>query len=298
MDIDAFMMIDKKRLKGSITVESAFVFTLTVFILFLMLGPLLIIKTTSDFIIELNQMSKTRCDYEMIKYKVRNTRVYDDIKSQVGEDSLLLEHFDKIEQVVGDIYLFLDFNDKYGDTESEYKNIDFVYDMSPSIYDEETDVVKYDYLVDFKLPYNVLHVHNVNNRLVSFRRAFVGADGNRFDGEFEEGDHVYVANNYVNSSVYHLNLNCTYLIKRTTSFNYKNLSHYRNYENKKYTKCDYCFRSIRLNDETVCYITQYGDRFHYRSNCPLMTAYVTKIPKTSIEGYNLRPCFKCAKGGK
>ena len=56
-----------KKLKGSITVEAAFSFTLTVFVLFLMLGPLLIIKTNSDVLITLNNASKVRCNYEMIK---------------------------------------------------------------------------------------------------------------------------------------------------------------------------------------------------------------------------------------
>ena len=65
-------------------------------------------------------------------------------------------------------------------------------------------------------------------------------------------------------------------------------------------KTGYTFREdyypeYMIENDTICYITQYGDKFHYRDDCPLMTAYVTKIPKESIENYNLRPCFKCAK---
>ena len=57
----------RTKLNGSITVEASFSFTLTVFILFLMLGPLLIIKTTSDILIKINDASKVRCNYEIVK---------------------------------------------------------------------------------------------------------------------------------------------------------------------------------------------------------------------------------------
>ena len=167
--------------------------------------------------------------------------------------------------------------------------------MNQNIYDEVEHTIKYDYLIDFLLPYNLLNIDGVVKRLVNYRRAFVGSDGDRFDAELEDGEFVYVANNYVNSYVYHININCTYLVKKTNSDKYKNIGTYRNYNNQKYSKCDYCFKKVKLKDETICYITQYGDRFHYRDDCPLMTAYVTKINKDNIEKYNLRPCFKCAK---
>ena len=80
MGIDVSMIIKNKKLKASITVEAAFSFTITVFVLFLMIGPLLIIKTTSDFLIELNSMSKIRCDYEMIKYVSKDSKFYQKIQ--------------------------------------------------------------------------------------------------------------------------------------------------------------------------------------------------------------------------
>lgn len=295
MGIDVFMTIENKKLKASITVEAAFSFTITVFVLFLMLGPLLIIKTTSDFLVELNNMSKLRCDYEMIKYFSKDSDIYRKINDYIEDNGTRLDDIDEIEDIVNNTAFYVSFTNKYGEDEREYRNINSIYNINPSIYDEENYVVLYDYLVDFLLPYNVLNIDGVINRLVSSRRAFVGSDGDRFDDNFEEDDFVYVANNYVNSLVYHLDINCTYLVKKTNSTEYKNISNYRNYSNQKYSKCDYCFKNIRMNQNTICYITQYGDRFHYRDDCPLMTAYVTKIHKDSIESYNLRPCFKCGR---
>ena len=289
------MIWKNKKLKASITVEAAFSFTITVFVLFLMLGPLLIIRTTSDLLIELNDMSKIRCDYEMIKYGSKDSNIYRKIKDYIGDSDVTEDSIEYIEDLSNNALFMLDFTNRYDESEREYRNIDFIYSMNHDIYDNTSNVVKYDYLVDFLLPYNVLNVDGVLKRLVNNRRAFVGSDGDRFDKDFEDGEYIYVANNYVNSLVYHVDINCTYLIKKTTSVEYKNIGNHRNYNNQKYSKCDYCFKKIKLKSKTICYITQYGDRFHYRDDCPLMTAYVTKIPKDYIEGYNLRPCFKCAK---
>lgn len=289
------MITINKKLKASITVEAAFSFTLTVFVLFMMLGPLLIIKTTSDFLIELNNMSKTRCDYEMIKYRAKGLDIYKRVTDYMEDNDVSEDSIEKIEDVANQVTFISSFSDRYEEDEREYRNISFVYPINYDIYDMTTNVVTYDYLVSFNLPYNVLNIDGVINRLVNSRRAFVGSDGDRFDSDFESGDFVYVANNYVNSMVYHVNINCTYLVKKTTAVEYRDIGNYRNYNNQKYSKCDYCFKKIKLKENTICCITQYGDRFHYRDDCPLMTAYVTKIKKDSIESYNLRPCFKCAK---
>ena len=292
MHIDVFMKINKK-LKGSITVEAAFSFTLTVFILFLMVGPLLIIKTSSDIIVELNKESKLRCQYEMVKYFSKDTYIYTKIKEKIDDNAFLSENIDEIENIVNNIGIMYKTYTRYDDNESEYRNINYVYDLNPDIYDNEKNIVNYDYNFEFLLPYNLLHVRNVNKRLVNYRRAFVGADGNRFDSLYEDGDFIYVANNVVNSSVYHTNINCTYLKKNTEGHKYEDIGFYRNYSNKKYTKCDYCFRGIAMKKDIICYITRYGDKYHYKNDCPLMTAYVTKIPKENIELYNLKPCFRC-----
>ena len=293
MHIDSIMKT--RKFKGSITVEAAFSFTLTIFILFLMLGPLLIIKTSSDFIIELNEMSKARCYYEGIKYTSKGSTIYNKVDEWAKNNENLAGSFLSLENVINYSIILNRFLNKYDDSMSAYNNIKFMYDMNTDTYNSDSGLVRYDYLVLFNLPYNVLNVEGVHKRLVSNRRAFIGADGNRFDESVTKGEVVYVARNVIHSSVYHDDVNCTYLVKKTIHFEYNNLSNYRNYNNKKYIKCDYCFKGIRLNGDTVCYVTQYGDRFHSDDLCPLMTAYVTQIPRDNIELYNLRPCFRCVK---
>lgn len=284
-----------KKLKGSITVEAAFSFTLTIFILFLMLGPLLIIKTSSDFMIELNDTSKARCYYEGIKYSSKGSSIYNKVNEWAQNNESLADNILGFEDIINDTIIQNRFLNKYDEANGAYKNIKSMYDMNMNTYDSDSGIVRYDYLVLFNLPYNVLNVKGVHKRLISSRRAFIGADGNRFDESVTRGEMVYVARNVIHSSVYHDDINCTYLVKKTINFNYESLSNYRNYSNKKYIKCDYCFKGIRINNDTVCYVTQYGDRFHSDDLCPLMTAYVTQIPRENIELYNLRPCFRCVK---
>ena len=289
------MMIKNQALKASITVEASFTFTITIFVFFLMLGPLFIIKTSSDFMLELNNLSKSRCDYEMIKYGAKDTTMYKKVEDYLNNNDELSKGIEKLEDVVNYSAMLLKFHNRYDALQSEYNNISLMYDMNSDTYDVDTGIVKYDYLVSFNLPYNFFNIENISKRLVNVRRAFIGSDGDRFSSETEVGNTVYVARNVTNSSVYHSDINCTYLKKKTINFEYSNLSTHRNYNNKKYSKCDYCFKSISLNGNTKCYVTQYGDKYHSISTCPKMTAYTTQLPIECIDEYNLRPCFRCVK---
>ena len=144
MGIDVSMIIENKKLKASITVEAAFSFTITVFVLFLMLGPLLIIKTTSDFLVELNSMSKIRCDYEMFKYASKDTELYKKVQEYLDDRGIDEKSIENVEDIVNNAAFAVDFINRYGEDDREYRNIDFIYSMNPKIYDEETHIVKYD----------------------------------------------------------------------------------------------------------------------------------------------------------
>ena len=285
----------RKKLDASITVEAAIGFTLTIFIFFLLLGPLFIIKTSSDILLKLNKASKLRCKYEMMKDSLKDTGLGLEIRSYLDEYSIPGDDFQNVENIVNLGLMAFDFVNEYDESKREYKNISYVYNKNAEVYMEDTNEVLYDFVVGFKLPYNLLHIDDIRKRLVNNRRAFVGAPPNRFSDFGESSEFVYVANNHINSSVYHLFIDCTYLVKKTESVNYSDIPNKRNDSNKKYTKCDYCFKDVRLADDMLCFITQYGDKFHYRDNCPVMTAYVTKIPKESIENYNLVLCSRCSK---
>lgn len=287
--------LSNKKYNASITVEAAFSFTLTIFILFMMLGPLLIIKSTSDILLDMNNASKIRSNYEMIKYKTSNTSIYRKVESYINDNEFLNKNFENIENIVSNVSLFTNFNNKYGDNKREYRNIKSVYGINENVYDAETGIVSLDFNIAFDVPYNVLHIKNLKKRLLINRRAFIGADGDRFDKIGGSGEYAYLADNYVSSGVYHTYIDCTYLIKEVYSYSYNEVGKIKNANNEKYSKCNYCFRDIVVDNSTICFVTKYGDRYHYRENCPLMTAYVTKIPIEDVEKYGLRLCSRCEK---
>lgn len=285
----------KKLYDASITVEATFSFVIVMFIMFLMLGPLFSIKTTSDILIKIDDIVSNRCNYETIKYKATSSNIYRKINNRVP-----LEKFDmsKALDLMSYGLFFYDMNTMYEENKREYRLVDFIFDYSDPVYDETSGVVRYDYEINFKLPYNLLNTNSFSERFVGSRRAFIGSDGNRFATLFDIGDYVYVANNHVYSNVYHTHLSCHYLNKNTFSFRYEDLSEQRNDVGGKFTKCPYCFRGIKLKNDTECFGTKYGERFHYRSDCALMTANIMKIKKEEIEIRGLRLCSVCEKKGE
>ena len=284
----------KKLYDASITVEATFSFVIVMFIMFLMLGPLFSIKTTTDILLKLDEITNNRCAYETINYKATSSNIYRKISSRVP-----IEKFDlsKALDVVSYGLFFYDINKMYGEDKREYRLVRFIFDYSDPVYEKETGIVRYDYDVDFKLPYNILHTNGFSERFVSSKRAFIGSDGNRFASLFDTGEYVYVADNHIYSKRYHTHLSCHYLNKNTFSFRYDELSTQRNDAGGKYTKCPYCFRGIKITNSTECFGTKYGDRFHYRSDCNLMTANITKIKIEEIEIRGLTICPVCEKKG-
>lgn len=294
MDTKVFL---NKKYNGSITVEAAFSFTITIFVFFIMLGPLLIIKSSSDVLIKLNEAANTRCNYEMIKKGASETNIVNKINSYFDKDDNIKEISNGIENILNFGINAINILNQYDDDKREYRNISFIYDKNTNVYDGEKGIVKYDYLITFMLPYNVLHVRNIMNRFVIQKRAFIGVDGNRFKNDDESNGYIYVSDSYRSSGVYHNKYNCSYLIKDTIKSSYKDIKRMKNDNGGKYTKCSHCFGKKKVDENEMYYITQYGDKYHYDKDCPMMTAYITKVPSSYIDTYNLRMCERCKKSG-
>lgn len=268
---------NKKNEKASITVEASISFTLMIFIIFTLLGPLLIIKTSTELMIDLNNDSKKRCYYEIIKTGLDDLVITEKIKKAINENEFLNKHFDKIEDVANSTLMLAELYNKHLSRGENIYNIAFVMDMGigNDIYDEETGIVKYDYLFFFKLPYNVLNTKEINMRLINNRRAFIGAGEDRFSDKTNSGGY-YIANNHTKSSAYHLSPNCSYFSKDTKSVSINTIDAERNEDGEKYTKCKYCIGDKKNLDLSNVYITKLGNKYHINKDCPLMTALVVK----------------------
>lgn len=104
----------------------------------------------------------------------------------------------------------------------------------------------------------------------------------------EVGEKVYVTES---GSVYHRDPACSYLSVKAQSVKKSEVEDKRNRDGKRYTECEYCRNAVHTGE---VYITYYGTKFHYRSDCQMLKRSVREVDISEVEGKS--PCSKC--GGK
>lgn len=108
--------------------------------------------------------------------------------------------------------------------------------------------------------------------------------------DVDEADTILV---YVteNGTVYHQRTSCPYLslsIRRVSSRLIKWL---RNKNGGIYRECERCGKESTI--ETMVYITDYGDRYHYAIDCSGLKRTIYQKRLSEVEGKS--PCSKCWK---
>lgn len=104
----------------------------------------------------------------------------------------------------------------------------------------------------------------------------------------QDREMVYIAEN---GQVYHINPNCTHLKLSVRQIGAGELKDVRNQYGRKYTFCEKCVRGESVK---IIYITDEGDRYHYKRDCPGLKRTVSALPKEdAIKRY--RPCSRCSK---
>jgi len=115
---------------------------------------------------------------------------------------------------------------------------------------------------------------------------------NRYYGHFWNGYEIPIDVVYVteHGEVYHIDAMCTHLFLSVRQVSLQEAYQYRNRNGESYTLCEYCEKSEKKNK---VYITELGNRFHYRKDCSGLKRTVLEIPKEETDGY--RPCSRCAR---
>lgn len=113
---------------------------------------------------------------------------------------------------------------------------------------------------------------------------------NRYYGHFWNGyeiptDVVYVAET---GEVYHIDPMCTHLFLSVRQVSLQEAYRSRNRNGEKYSLCEYCEKSEAKN---TVYITEEGNRFHYKKHCTGLKRTVFEVPVDEKEGY--RACSRC-----
>ncbi|MBE5922520.1 MAG: hypothetical protein E7269_07195 [Lachnospiraceae bacterium] len=95
--------------------------------------------------------------------------------------------------------------------------------------------------------------------------------------------------------VYHLSMECTYLTKIIKSYPASAVVALRNSIGGKYSECSICADSILANRANI-YVTEYGSRYHYDTNCSSLSHAIKKLTIEEAESYPI--CSKCKKSSE
>jgi len=113
---------------------------------------------------------------------------------------------------------------------------------------------------------------------------------NRYYGHFWNGYEIPVDVVYVteNGTVYHTDAMCTHLFLSVRQVSLQEAYRSRNQKGEKYSLCEYCETSDAKN---TVYITETGNRFHYKKECTGLKRTVYEVSKDEAQGYGA--CSRC-----
>ena len=114
---------------------------------------------------------------------------------------------------------------------------------------------------------------------------FVGYMGSDTDEEKEKEEYVYITDT---GTKYHVSWDCTYLKVQIQSLDEKDIKEIRNHSGEKYYPCERC----NPKEKGIVYLTEWGNRYHGKSDCSALKRTVYLIPLS--EAGNRTACSKCS----
>ena len=127
-------------------------------------------------------------------------------------------------------------------------------------------------------------------RVWSGNNAPTGDNGHNEEEETKEDQIVYITET---GSVYHTNLDCSYLKLSVQQIRHNEVVNYRSEDGSKYYACDRCEKG---GSGFWVYITSSGNRFHTDPNCSALRRNVRSIWLSEVPDRHC--CSRCAKGEK
>lgn len=108
------------------------------------------------------------------------------------------------------------------------------------------------------------------------------------DNKENSDDTVVYVTEY--GSVYHMDLNCSYLRLNIQSVRPDEVASLRNKSGGKYNLCEKCGNTIA---GFYVYITESGDRYHYKLRCPGLTRNIKPVMLSEVREKSA--CSRCGK---
>ncbi len=109
-------------------------------------------------------------------------------------------------------------------------------------------------------------------------------------GDEQKEEYVYVTET---GQVYHRSRECSHLNISVRSVRGSGLGGERSVDGSKYYRCPYCCKGFSSSDvgSMELFVTDYGDRYHTRLDCPGLKRTIRLIPISQVGGR--RPCSRC-----
>lgn len=160
-----------------------------------------------------------------------------------------------------------------------------VFDYSASHVLEMDDLIELKISYEYQPPVGLLPGLKIPMQNCYVVHAWTGYGGEQQRGG-EQAAAVYV---YITKtgSVYHTNRNCSYLSPSVKSVSTGKVNGLRSQSGEQYQRCELCGQS----DNSLVYITTYGNRYHQNRNCSGLKRTIYMIKLSEIGGRT--PCTKC-----
>lgn len=156
-------------------------------------------------------------------------------------------------------------------------------------FSEDQKIIDVIWRKGYSFPFRVIPLPAVNITFRARVRAWSGRDGYVKEEDEEEEKEpeelVYVTET---GTVYHRNLQCSYLKLSIRTVLTSSLDSLRNSGGGKYYPCERCGGSVSGS----AYVTTYGDRYHGSLECSTLKRTVNTVPLEEAKNTK-RPCSKC-----
>lgn len=166
--------------------------------------------------------------------------------------------------------------------ESGIKENGISYLRSKILTDDIIDLVAVE---NIQLPYEFLGIGEFSIMDRARVHAFTGYDNSQNSDKEEQEEIVYIT---PGGEVYHTDRGCRHLKITIKNIAAANIEKARNDSGGKYYACEYCMKSEKVS---TYYVTEYGDRYHIRSDCSALKRDVVAVKISQVAGR--RPCKSC-----
>jgi len=255
----------KQRFRASLTVETALVLPIFMFMMLSIISYCRIIEYSDTVAESLHQSSRLMAQYA---YASKEGGAAGALGSGLGGVAISVAY---ASNQVNSNLSSKGFNDG---SISYLRSVAMKNDVIDLIATEEIPIL-YDFL-------GVKQIRVMDRARV---RAFTGYDNTGLEDMNTEETIVYVT---ASGSVYHRSRNCSHLNVTPTAVNAGQLSGARSSQGAKYYQCEYC---AKKKECSVYYITEYGNRYHTTATCQALKRDVTAVPLSRVGGKSA--CKSC-----